>query len=444
MAGRVSIVLALAKTLVFRCLNAIYILCRGFLWLCNGTSSTVRNNRLHYTRSTHKMRIVFTHFQDAFAPVSLSDFVLAHDDFVPPEYILKDNVTLLQITEDLAIFAEADPAKMSPYSPEFGFFGVGQVKTAVNIITMPLTHFNRLAEELGANEVNKILFVHNTGRSGSTLVCSLFAYTGRAISMSEPLALHAVCRLYGKAWDYTSSKILLKNVIRILTKPHASKPAEPLLLYAIKPRSVNVFFAETFQELFPSSVSIFLYRDPTASVVSHRRLTATTPTVWMFSVLMDHGGCSVQKKILSRMGLPGKIKESFNPKFMPMVELFYLFILHSFRCYYDLRQKDIDIKAVRYEDLTAKPTAMITKLLDIAGIPRRYVDLSLNAMQKDSQRFTVFSRRNMERFREQYEAKFTPSPELFSYIQSQADALGVPGPIHFQDKNFRLSGTIVP
>ncbi len=104
----------------------------------------------------------------------------------------------------------------------------------------------------------------------------------------------------------------------------------------------------------------------------------------------------------------------------------------------------MDIRGFRYEDLRDSPGRMIPKLLDLIGIPRVYVNKAMEAMEKDSQEFTLVSRKGMDKYRAAYVAKFEPSSEFLDYIQAQYDASGVPGPRQLEDKNFRLSGSITP
>ncbi len=94
--------------------------------------------------------------------------------------------------------------------------------------------------------------------------------------------------------------------------------------------------------------------------------------------------------------------------------------------------------------LRDSPNRMITKLLDLVGIPLRYVDKAMEAMGKDSQESTEFSRKALDPMRQAYRARFTPGPEFLDYVQAQYEALDVPGPKQLQDINFRLPGSVVP
>ncbi len=427
---------------LFSLFNLLFTWCRNIVWFANGTYGTARRNKENYVTSAHKLHIVCRHYMDLLMPVTLNNFFLTHDDFVHPEYVLRDNVTLLQLTKDTAIFTEADPTRIPPYSPYFGFFVVGQMETGVKIITMPLTSFKRLCEALPENPA-KLLFIHNISRSGSTLVSSVLSHTGRAYSLSEPRALDTVCNLYGKAWTDSESKCLVGDVIRILTKPLRDAVEAPLVC-AVKPTSTNVPFADIFRELFPSSASIFVYRDLRPTALSNRLLGSRVPTIALLHMLIQYGTKSIRVKALSQVGISSKISEGFDPKYEPTMEFIYTAGINIFKQYLELREKGMDIRGFRYEDLRDSPCSMIPKLLDLVGIPRVYVNKAMEAMGKDSQEFTAISRKGMGKCRAAYVAKFEPSSEFLDYIQAQYDANGVPGPRQLQDKNFRLHGSITP
>ena len=374
--------------------------------------------------------------------MTLNNFLLAHDDFVHPEYVLKDSVTLLQLTKDTAIFIEADPTRLPPYSPLFGLFFFGQMKTGVKIITMPLTALKRLCDTLPENPA-KLLFIHNISSSGTTLVSSVLSHTGRAYSLCEPRALDTVCNLYGKAWSESESKCLVGHTIRILTKPLRDTMDAPLVC-AVKPTSTNVPFADIFRELFPTSTSIFVYRDLRETVLSCRPLASRLPSVALLFTLIQHGTKGIRAEALNQVGTSSKVAKGFNPKYEPTIEFLYVITMNILHRYLELREKGMGIHGFRYEDLRDSPGSMIPKLLDLVGIPRVYVNKAMEAMGKDSQEFTPISRKEMGKCRAAYALKFEPNSEFLDYIQGQYDANGVPGPRQFEDKNFRLPGSITP
>ncbi len=307
---------------------------------------------------------------------------------------------------------------------------------------MPLSSFRRLADEMPKNPT-KILFIHNLSRSGSTLVSSVFAHTGRAVALAEPRALDTVCMLYGKTWNESDSKVMLMDVVRLLSKPVTNCKEKPLL-YAIKPASTDIPFANVLQELFPTSVSVFTYRDLTEIVVSTRGLAATGPSAVFAILLIEFGNASIRSMALNAVGISGKAAEGFRPQSQPFIEFLYFSCMNMIRHYHTLRDKGVNITGVRYEDLRDRPETMIPKLLDLAGIPRQYVSQAMTAMEKDSQEHCQISRQKLAPFKAKYRANFFPSQQLLDHVQAQYDRAGIPGPKELSEKNFRLPGSIVP
>ncbi len=236
---------------------------------------------------------------------------------------------------------------------------------------------------------------------------------------------------------------MLKDVIRILAKPFGSWK-EPPLLYAIKPISLDIVYAEIIQELFPTSVSIFVYRDLTELVLSNRRIAATQPSSGLFFALVEYGTDSIRTDALSTVGITNKSAQGFKAKYERTMEIAYYLAMDIIRQYYRLRRNGMRIIGVRYEDLADNPESMIPKLLDLCEIPRTYVSKALEAMDKDSQENTELSRRKLAPFKTWYRDKFYPKPNLLSHVQAQYEAAGIPGPKEFADRNFRLAGSIAP
>lgn len=72
--------------------NAIYRLIQMIYWMVNGTRPE------NYGNSAQVMRIVFRFkFDQYLTPASVTDFILSHESFVAPEYVLQDHISLYQV-----------------------------------------------------------------------------------------------------------------------------------------------------------------------------------------------------------------------------------------------------------------------------------------------------------------------------------------------------------
>jgi len=75
------------------------------------------------------------------------------------------------------------------------FLWMGEFSVTDKPFTIPLNYFNKLAEEMqqvGA----KIIFPHNQGRCGGTLVTALFKESSRCVCFNEPTCISTICRQY--------------------------------------------------------------------------------------------------------------------------------------------------------------------------------------------------------------------------------------------------------
>ena len=121
------LVVGVIKLMSYKILTNLLSLCRNIMWLCNGTSFKLAETKRDYRTSAHKLHIWSKYYMDILYPVSMTNFILSHEEFVHPEYVFKDTVTLLQITRDMAIFIESGSDNQLASSPDFGFFFVGQM-----------------------------------------------------------------------------------------------------------------------------------------------------------------------------------------------------------------------------------------------------------------------------------------------------------------------------
>ena len=77
------------------------------MWHFTGLHSEIKNRQSDDGFiGAHKINIQMKHMVDILSPITLSNFLLTHEEFIDPEYVFSDKVTLLQVTKDTAIFIE--------------------------------------------------------------------------------------------------------------------------------------------------------------------------------------------------------------------------------------------------------------------------------------------------------------------------------------------------
>ena len=82
--------------------------------------------------------------------------------------------------------------------------------------------------------------------------------------------------------------------------------------------------------------------------------------------------------------------------------------------YIDARRRGIDIRAVRYEDLVARPLDMCRVLMEFCGLLLSLAELAVTALEVDSQRNSIVARSKIGHFKE---------PELTAQTKAKLNEL---------------------
>ena len=68
--------------------------------------------------------------------------------------------------------------------------------------------------------------------------------------------------------------------------------------------------------------------------------------------------------------------------------------------YLDMRRRGFDVRALRYEDLIARPLDMCRVVLEFCHLPVSLVELAVKAFEMDSQSNSLFAKSLIGRFKE--------------------------------------------
>ncbi len=434
-------ILAWVKLGLFYLVNGIFTIIRNLIWRCTGTHAEVikRQKNPDYALNSHKMRILMPYIVDIIYPIDMCNFLLVHDSFVDPEYVLRDDVTLLQVTKTYAIFIQKN-SKMEPaFADKFSFATEGQIATGRYVIKMPLKSFLDLAEKMENNE-EKIVLLHNIGRCGGTLLTSCFRWTGRAVGWNEPRVLDNVIRLAYHAWDRKSTRRVLRATFLMLAKTYRGFDGETLA-YAMKPTSFLCSDADLICEAIPKAKRIFLYRDVNAAAESGTRACLLVPTLYVLQLSPMLRNPQALAFCLHAIGTTGTQCESISYRYDVILEYMYRVHLNAFKAYLRMREKGIQILAVRYEDLKDDPDRVLPPLLKVAGIPDDLVPLAKKAFISDSQSQMAFSREGMSRLRK-HVGNADVCDDFLDEMQELYEKSGVPGPLDWKEKMLKLPGTV--
>ena len=111
-----------------------------------------------------------------------------------------------------------------------------------------------------------------------------------------------------------------------------------------------------YRELFPSSRCLFVYRDVEKVAKSVYRTTLVAPSVYLIMKLGKLSGYLI-KILLDSMGLNGS---DFCIRADNDLALGTVLSAVVTSIYLDLRRRGLDISAVCYEDLVARPLEMLS------------------------------------------------------------------------------------
>jgi len=110
LSGNWLVAYSFVTTILYQLLRLVFITVQRIYWQLNGTAQKRREARLphNYERSAQVLDIVLFHEFCVLSSTTLSNFLCTHNRFENPQYINdNDNITLLTINEQDAVFCEA-------------------------------------------------------------------------------------------------------------------------------------------------------------------------------------------------------------------------------------------------------------------------------------------------------------------------------------------------
>jgi len=165
-----------------------------------------------------------------------------------------------------------------------------------------------------------------------------------------------------------------------------------------------------YRELFPSSRCLFIYRDVEKVAKSVYRSTMVVPSVYLIMKLGKLSGHLI-KILLNLMGFNGS---DFCIRADNDLALGVVLSAVITSVYLDSRRRGLDISAVCYEDLVARPLDMCRVILEFCHLPVSLAELAVKAFDLDSQRSSVLAKSIIGRFKE---------PEMTPQIKAKLNEL---------------------
>lgn len=149
------------------------------------------------------------------------------------------------------------------------FFYEAQRDHATKIYAVPYASLSTLVEELVGEQEALPVFLHSTGRCGSTLLSQLFGNIEGALSVSEPDFYSQAMMLSKESSGKRDAELskLMQNCTRLLSY-HLNRSKPNASLHLIKLRSWAIFGAHLLQWDEKPAKHLFLYRQAEPTVNS--------------------------------------------------------------------------------------------------------------------------------------------------------------------------------
>lgn len=335
-----------------------------------------------------RLNIERKHRQDVGYMADLKDFTVSSAGMADVAAIVDNPAVSLYCFDDVnrqAVFVELpDHIDLTQES----FVYQSQYEYAQQIYTCPLELFNQLARRLPT--VKRPIFIHITGRSGSTLLNHAFNASGMVKSLAEPDVVSQFASLRHRSDSVQEGELveLADSTLRFLFKDHHSAGIQA---HAVKFRNQGTLVMDVFQAAFPEGKNIFLYRNIEGFVSSFQRilrsvgLPESKPFIdWRaeFQAYLA-GDLNHMSQYLEEGQTELTIAEQLTLWWLAVIEWY-------------LAQADCGIpaKSVSYSELVATPKETLSAIFEYCSLPTHKVAQGLKAYERDSQAGTRMAREN--------------------------------------------------
>jgi hypothetical protein len=307
------------------------------------------------------------------AAASPADFAVHQVGSLDRRQLVEDptlSLYSLDPVERAALFVRTPPEIDLSRAP---FLWHAQFTHATELVSVPFHELTELAQQVPSS-LERVVFVHSTGRCGSTLASLALAEADGVVALSEPDVFIQLQRQRDRGDREALS--LLEACTILLFVPRAARTS------VIKFRSQNIELAEPLMECFPGAKTVFLYRQAES---------------WARSAVRAFGLFSSQVLALwDRFDdIQPRVRSSVDttdlPAFPSPVEfLGWMWATPMARATI-MQRKGVPMFTARYEELSQRPLEVLSALCEFCDV--RIAPEALRAVvARDSQEGTEHSR----------------------------------------------------
>jgi len=334
----------------------------------------------------YQLNIESKHRQHVGFLSSLNDFSYTNGGEVNPNEVVNNPQISLYCLDDIdkrAIFVELPP---NIDLTKAAFVYQTQYEEAQRLIAVPYETFTELANTLP--EIHQPIFVHITGRSGSTLLSHVFNESGIAASLAEPDVATQFVNLRTAGTPEAELRSLAQSTVRFLFK---SNHANGVQAHAIKFRNQAVQVMDLFQAAFPQGKNLFLYRDTIGFAASFYRIFKKfgEPEYTLFSEWQSRFEAHLAADLSHISQYLDNGREEISS-----VEQLTLWWVVVMEWYLAQVERGTPVLAVRFADLTRPREEVLERIFTYCDLPLSGMKRGLNAFDRDAQAGTGLAREN--------------------------------------------------
>jgi hypothetical protein len=318
---------------------------------------------------------------DPLWPVGLADFETTPAGSVAPA-ILTDEPTITPYSLDhanrQAVFVETPAGVDLSQAP---FYYQWQYEHARRLFVAPYTLLYDLTQA-SDNRGENLIFIHSTGRCGSTLFSHALNRAPSVISLSEPDIYTLLVGLRNShSSDDTEVSHLICALTLLLCKPTPVK-TQPTH-WAVKFRSMALEIGDLLYAQFPQAKTVFLYRNAESWARSMTNAFRIFDPAMAPLIAAYHQVLTQWMPLMQTYATPGQ-----GTMATQLLGTLWLSLLQR---YLELHERGVPMGALRYEDLKAAPAVMLAAIFAYCGLPRVDLQDVMAVFDEDSQRGTVLS-----------------------------------------------------
>ena len=355
----------------------------------------------------YRAQVLNVVYRSKYSPIANPKlYFLRHSHFTTVDTVLRDNVHLISIEDDVAKFVEVDASVNLLDCRHYPLFSVALSEHVRKYIIIPRVDFDRLVSGIEDDD-REVVWMFHTMRCGSTLWSQMFNLLPDWHVISESITL---CYTVFHAREECD-----------LQKFSKTKCYEDIVVGWVKmylqryPKGHKVFWKgfpidhhiiPVLRKRFPNHRIVFAYRDALPSAKSYYTAFESIP-LSVFGVKMLNMISSLPPRSVSRhlwlwytngynMELCFKTIRSVMPG-TGFVEWYVLLWAATVSMMKEFSDAGIPIINIKYEDLQADPKLQVSNLFRMLSIPQEYVDRALQAMDQDSQAGMFLSLENRKK-----------------------------------------------